>query len=97
VLKVTESVASLTGIADLPLHSGKAPVWLFRRMKRLGGSLAGLLIAEFGQREALMRLSDPFWFQALACLLGFDWHSSGTTTVTLAALKEGMAELPACR
>ena len=85
-------MASLAGIADLPLHSGKAPGWLFPRMKRLGGSLAGLLISEFGQKEALMRLSDPFWFQALACLLGFDWHSSGTTTVTLAALKEGMAE-----
>ncbi|MBM4441725.1 MAG: DUF763 domain-containing protein [Candidatus Rokubacteria bacterium] len=23
------------------------------------------------------RLSDPHWFQAFGCLLGFDWHSSG--------------------
>jgi hypothetical protein len=25
----------------------------------------------------LRRLSDPFWFQAFGCVLGFNWHSSG--------------------
>ena len=28
--------------------------------------------------------------QALSCVLGFDWHSSGTTTVTCGALKEAV-------
>jgi hypothetical protein len=36
----------------------------------------------------LRRLSDPWWFQAFACVLGFDWHSSGATTVTCGALRE---------
>jgi hypothetical protein len=36
----------------------------------------------------LRRLSDPFWFQALGCVLGFDWHSSGVTTTVCGALKE---------
>ncbi len=85
-------VARLCGIADLPLHSGSAPPWLFRRMRMLGGSIAELLLKELGQKEALRRLTDPFWFQCASCVLGFDWHSSGTTTVTLAALREGMDE-----
>jgi hypothetical protein len=36
----------------------------------------------------LRRLSDPWWFQAFGCVLGFDWHSSGVTTVTCGAMKE---------
>jgi hypothetical protein len=36
----------------------------------------------------LRRLADPFWFQAFGCVLGFDWHSSGVTTVTCGAMKE---------
>lgn len=24
-----------------------------------------------------LRLSDPFWFQALGSVMGMDWHSSG--------------------
>ncbi len=35
----------------------------------------------------LRRMADPFWFQAYSCVLGFDWHSSGTTTVTCGAMK----------
>jgi len=85
-------MARLNGTADLPLHSGRAPAWLFRRMRLLGGSFAELLVKEVGQREALRRLTDPFWFQCVSCMLGFDWHSSGTTTVALAAIREGMDE-----
>jgi hypothetical protein len=53
----------------------------------LAGEIVEALIYEHGQEEFLRRISDPYWFQALACVLGFDWHSSGTTTVTTAALK----------
>lgn len=38
----------------------------------------------------LRRLADPFWFQAFSCALGFDWHSSGTTTTTCGALKTAL-------
>jgi len=78
---------SKTGVANLPLHSGKAPKWLFKRMVKLSRSITEVIIFEYGVNELLRRLSDPFWFQALSCVLGYDWHSSGTTTVTCGALK----------
>ncbi len=81
-----------TGIANLPLHGGKAPRWLFNRMKKLAGSISKIIIDEYGEREFLSRISDPYWFQAFACVLGYDWHSSGTTTVTTAALKEALKD-----
>jgi hypothetical protein len=46
------------------------------------------VVDEFGPEEMLRRLADPWWFQAFGCVLGFDWHSSGVTTVTCGALKE---------
>lgn len=76
-----------TGIATLPLHYGSAPRWLFNRMVKLAEGIAGVIVYEYSSDELLRRLSDPFWFQALSCVLGFDWHSSGTTTVTCGALK----------
>ncbi|MGA2619524.1 MAG: DUF763 domain-containing protein [Thermoguttaceae bacterium] len=75
-------------IAQLPLHSGKAPPWLFKRMTKLAGAVTMAIVEEFGPAEMLRRLSDPWWFQAFGCVLGFDWHSSGVTTVTCGALKE---------
>jgi len=75
-------------VAQLPLHTGKAPPWLFRRMTRLAGAVTSAIVEEFGPDEMLRRLSDPWWFQAFGCVLGFDWHSSGVTTVTCGALKE---------
>ncbi len=71
-----------TGIAHLPLHGGKAPSWLFQRMKRLAREITIAIVSEYGPQEMPKRLSDPFWFQALGCVLGFDWHSSGVTTTT---------------
>jgi hypothetical protein len=79
---------SKTGIANLPLHGGKAPKWLFKRMVSLSKGIIDVISIEYGKDEFLRRLSDPFWFQALSCVLGFDWHSSGTTTVTCGALKD---------
>lgn len=79
-----------TGIAYLPLHGGKAPAWLFQRMVRLGREIARLIIEEHGPEELLIRISDPYWFQSLGCVLGFDWHSSGVTTTVCGALKEGL-------
>lgn len=82
-----------TGIANLPLHGGRAPRWLFQRMVKLARVLALAVVEEFGPSEFLQRISDPFWFQAFGCVLGFDWHSSGLTTTTCGALKEGLKGL----
>ncbi|HIH37197.1 MAG TPA: DUF763 domain-containing protein [Methanocellales archaeon] len=76
-----------TGIVNLPLHGGKAPRWLFDRMVKLAGGITEILIYEYGQEEFLRRVSEPYWFQAFSCVLGFDWHSSGTTTTVCGALK----------
>jgi hypothetical protein len=76
-----------TGMANLPLHGGKAPRWLFKRMVLLARGIIDVISLEYGKNEFFKRISDPFWFQSLSCVLGFDWHSSGTTTVTCGALK----------
>jgi hypothetical protein len=82
-----------TGTAQLPLHGGKAPAWLFSRMVKLAREISVHIVSEFGSDEMLRRLSDPFWFQAFGCVLGFDWHSSGVTTTVTGALKEGIRGL----
>src|SRR3954468_14755977 len=79
-----------TGCAHLPLHGGKAPSYLFSRMVPLSREIVIFIASEFGREEVLRRLSDPFWFQAFGCVLGFDWHSSGLTTTVCGALKEGL-------
>ncbi|UCE16695.1 MAG: DUF763 domain-containing protein [Candidatus Bathyarchaeota archaeon] len=76
-----------TGVARLPLHYGRAPRWLVVRMIRLAREIVTVIVDEYGQDEFLQRISDPFWFQALGCALGYDWHSSGVTTVLTGVLK----------
>jgi len=75
---------------DLPLHGGKCPSWLFERMVKLSKAILLIVYQEFGKQELIKRLTDPFWFQALGCLLGFDWHSSGLTTTVGGAVKEAL-------
>ena len=79
-----------SGTADLPLHGGRVPEWLAGRMTRLGTAISENIIFHYGTAELLSRLSDPFWFQALGCVMGMDWHSSGITTSVLGALKRGL-------
>ena len=82
-----------TGTAHLPLHGGRAPRWLFTRMVELSREIVRVVAEDFGPTEILHRLSDPFWFQAFGCVLGFDWHSSGVTTTVCGAVKEGIHDL----
>ncbi len=82
-----------TGIAILPLHGGKAPAWLFSRMRLLAREVTLAIVSEYGPDEVLRRLSDPAWFQAFGAVLGFDWHSSGVTTTVCGALKDGLRGL----
>lgn len=79
-----------TGIAKLPLHYGKAPSWLTVRMKKLANGIVTIMLDEYGTDVFLKRISDPFWFQAFGCVLGYDWHSSGVTTVLTGVLKEAL-------
>ncbi|MDH4210320.1 MAG: DUF763 domain-containing protein [candidate division WOR-3 bacterium] len=82
-----------TGTADLPLHHGRAPKWLFAKMAKLAGAIIETIVIEQGGHEFMRRVSDPFWFQAFGSVLGFDWHSSGLTTTVCGAMKEGTREI----
>ncbi len=79
-----------SGYADLPLHYGRVPKWLYERMRSMGGAIIEAIVQEYGPSEVLRRLSDPFWFQSLGCVLGMDWHSSGVTTSVMGALKHAV-------
>ena len=79
-----------SGHADLPLHYGKVPPWLAQRMSLLGGAIVESIVIEYGQSMLLQKMSDPFWFQSLGCVLGMDWHSSGITTSVMGALKSAV-------
>ncbi|MEM2320458.1 MAG: DUF763 domain-containing protein [Candidatus Bathyarchaeia archaeon] len=81
-----------TGLAELPLHDGKAPQWLVKRMIELAKEIVTIIIDEYGREEFLRRISEPHWFQAFGCVLGYDWHSSGLTTVVTGALKTALKE-----
>ncbi len=87
------SGAARTGSADLPLHGGRVPPWLFQRMARLGRVIAEAVVLEYGRDELLRRLSHPFWFQSFGAVMGMDWHSSGITTSVVGALQRGLAPL----
>jgi len=60
-------------------------------MARLGAVMVEALVLEEGPHGVLRRLAHPFWFQALGCVMGMDWHSSGITTSVLGALKRGLS------
>ncbi|MBV9744676.1 MAG: DUF763 domain-containing protein, partial [Acidobacteriia bacterium] len=64
-----------SGVADLPLHGGQVPAWLTARMTRLATAITESIVHHYGVSEFLSRISDPFWFQALGCVMGMDWHS----------------------
>jgi Uncharacterized conserved protein len=78
----------LGGIADLPLHEGRVPPWLANYMKRLARAIISVMVLEWGPDKVVERLSNPLWFQAFNNVIGMDWDSSGSTTVTLGILKE---------
>lgn len=78
------------GTVNLPLHHGQAPSYLVKRMIKLSSAISTIIIEENGSKEFFKRISDPLWFQAFGCVLGFDWHSSGLTTVVTGVLKQSL-------
>jgi hypothetical protein len=79
-----------SGSADLPLHTGYVPQWLYERMSKLGFAITEAILAEYGHKAFLSRMSDPFWFQSFGAVMGMDWHSSGITTSVMGALKRAV-------
>jgi uncharacterized protein len=60
-------------------------------MRKLSKEISAIMIDEYGTDTFLARLSDPYWFQAFGCVLGYDWHSSGVTTVVTGVLKTALS------
>jgi uncharacterized protein len=83
---------SATATINLPLHGGHAPAYLVNRMIKLSYAISKVIVDEYGGYEFVRRLADPLWFQAFGCVLGFDWHSSGVTTVVSGVLKQSLKE-----
>ncbi len=73
---------------ERPTASGKVSAGLFHRMSLMAGVVASQLVRESGSVELLRRLSNPFWFQAFGCALGYDWHSGNVTAAVCGALRE---------
>ncbi len=61
-------------------------------MVRLARSIFSIIIDEYGLKGILTRLSNPIFFQAFSNALGFDWDSSGSTTVACNAIKQALAD-----
>ena len=78
----------IEGIVELPLHEGHVPRWLANLMKRLAKAIIEIMVIEYGPDKVVERLSNPLWFQALNNIIGMDWDSSGSTTVTTAILRQ---------
>ena len=79
-----------SGTADLKLHGGAVPSWLFNRMKRLTLPIVEAIIEQKGQDDFLERMSDPFWFQSFGTVIGMDWNSSGVTTTVMSAMRQAI-------
>jgi len=77
-----------SGSADLALMGGGIPSWLYERMKKLSLAMVEAILAEYGQKVFLEKLSDPYWFQSFGAVIGMDWNSSGVTTAVTRALKD---------
>jgi hypothetical protein len=90
-----DEIMQRTGNATLPLHGGRVPAWLSKRMAALGRVISEAVVLHYGRRELLSRLAHPFWFQSFGAVMGMDWHSSGITTSVIGALKRGLAPVQA--
>jgi len=55
-----------TGIANLPLHGGKAPPWLFERMVKLAREITIVIVSDFGPDEMCKDCPIPTGFRPLA-------------------------------
>ena len=75
------------GVADLPLHGGRVPLWMVRYMERMAAAIAKAIVEVHGPETLVRGFSDPVWFQAFNNVIGMDWDSSGSTTVLTAVLK----------
>lgn len=78
------------GRTELLLVEGAVPH--YGEMVALGREISRLMVREYGSDFFVEKLADPYWLSCLSCVLGFEWDTSGQTTVTLMALKEALSD-----
>ncbi len=81
------------GEVDLPLHAGKCPKPVFDSITKATQSFLEVFLSWHSPQLFLKYLGHPLWLQSFGAFLGFDWHSSGLTTVLLSALQKAGSRL----
>ncbi|MBT5227257.1 MAG: DUF763 domain-containing protein [Proteobacteria bacterium] len=76
-----------SGVIGMPLHFGRMPTWFTERMGSLSEAVIESVVQNYGKSEALTRLSDPNWFQALGAVAGMQYNSSGVTAAVLGSVR----------
>ena len=66
--------------------------WLFQRMVKLGREIIRLIVEDDGPEEILRRISDPYWFQSLGCVLGLTGIRRASPPPCAAPLKRAFKE-----
>ena len=64
------------GTAYLPLHYGKPPELLYRKIVRLTGQICELISETYGTQELIWRMGDPVWFHSLSLVLDYKGNYS---------------------
>ena len=77
-----------TGVVDLALVNGSVPH--YEEMVKLAEAISAAIVTEYGTFEFIKRLSNPLFFQSFACVIGWEWWTSGSGTVVLRALKDAL-------
>ncbi len=77
-------------MGEATMRLARGPVWHYRHLKELAVELVKFMVEEVGEEETLRKFAHPIWFQAFSTVLGFEWQFSGSTTVPLRALQEGL-------
>jgi uncharacterized protein len=54
-----------TGTMVLPLHGGKAPYWLFSRMKNLSREIIMIMVSEYGAAKFWKEYQIHYGFRPL--------------------------------
>ena len=79
-------------VGETTMRLADGPVWHYRYIRLLAPRIVEFMVEEIGEEETLKKFAHPIWFQAFSTVLGFEWQFSGSTTVPIRALKEGLPE-----
>ncbi len=77
-----------TGQRDLELAFGRLSPWYYQSIRENMGPMIRSFLDIYGPDSLVESLSDAYWFDCLAKILGLEKMGSGSTTVLTAVLRE---------